>query len=189
MGYCIILQLNGGSFLEFQLLCETAAPRTIEFFRVSHQSNTSNFQPFHFTSSHLHMGTELWCFLLPRPSSDWLPFPPDGDDLHPTIAPWFPLNSWTAQSRSSWYVLYFFFFFGRGEKWDLATLPRSKHLISRLRQLHGTGCKQVGFAHFYYFWRFFAGKQTRLELPRAAPPNHPWNRWCNASYLASFNSL
>lgn len=65
MGFYIILQLNGGSFLEFLLLSETAAPRTIEFFRVLHQNNTSNFQPFHFTSSHLHVGTTFDVLFFP----------------------------------------------------------------------------------------------------------------------------
>lgn len=65
MWLLITLQLNGGTFLGFPALSQTAAPRTIELFWVSHQNNTYNLQPFHFTSSHLHVGSTFDVLFFP----------------------------------------------------------------------------------------------------------------------------
>lgn len=148
------------------LLSETAAPRTLEFLWVFMPEPTPLiFNPFHFTRSHRHVGATFEVLFFPiQLLTVFLP-----SQTEKTQPPTTPRTAAISFKLLNCAKLQQFFLVG-GER-DLATLPRSKHLIFSLRRLRCAERKQVRFAHFYYFWRSIVGKQTRLKFPRAARPD------------------
>lgn len=165
-----------GTFKAFLALSETA---TIELFWVSHLNNTSNLQPFHFTSSHLHVRSTFNVLPPPPPTPRRQSPPPCSSTISSKL-----LNCAKLPQ-----LIHFFRRGGGNKTWQRF---HGANIWSRVcRGSMAPSVNRSGSRNFYYFWRFFISKQTGLELPQAAPHFSPawWNRWCNASHLASFNFL